>query len=167
MVTLKNKSKLLIAAIAAIAILCVVAVPLVGAQTASNSAVGSVKTLNAKGYAYQTVNGQTTQYPASFTLTLQPASASGNSRLFSVTGGTVVVNGVSYTITSGNGGVGTGRHIVLLQAQGTSPDGQAVTLKLEGRYFWVGGNLYVLRVAAKLQTDNGNYGLLMRASVHV
>jgi len=165
MTTVKNKNKLVIAAMAAIAILCIIAVPLVGAQTVTNSAVGSVKTLNGKGYAYQ--EGQTTQYPATFTLTLQPASVSGIGRKFDVIGGTVVVNAVSYTITSGNGGVGTERHIVLLQAQGTSPDGQAVTLKLEGRYFWMGGNLYVLRVAAKLQTDNGNYVLLMRASVHV
>ena len=58
---------------------------------------------------------------------------------FDVTGGTLVANGVTYTFTSGNGGVLTGRHTVLLQAQGTSPDGQAVTLKLAGQYFWFGG----------------------------
>ena len=50
---------------------------------------------------------------------------------------------LSYTFTSGNGGVLTGRHDVLLQAQGTDPNGQAVTLKLAGQYgySWLQGML--------------------------
>ena len=76
-----------------------------------------------------------------------------------------MVNGVSYAVTSGKGGVLTGRHIILLQAQGTGPEGQTVTLKLAGRYFWMGGNLYVVRIGAKLDIDNTNYTLLMRAAI--
>ncbi len=76
-----------------------------------------------------------------------------------------MVNGVTYTVASGNGGVLTGRHAILLQAHGTSPDGQTMTFKLEGRYSWMGGNLYVVRIGAKLQTDNTNYTLLMRAAI--
>jgi len=165
--TLKNKNKLVIAAMAAVAILLVIAVPFVSAQTVSNNASTNVKTLKAKGFAYQEINSQTVKYQANFTLTLQPTSTSGVIKDFDVTGGTVVVNGVSYIIASGNGAVRTGRHIFMLQAQGTSPDAQAVTLKLEGRYFWMGGHLYVARIGAKLQTDNADYILLMRAAVRV
>ena len=67
-----------------------------------------------------------------------------------------MVNGVTYTVTSGNGGVLTGRHAILLQAQGTSPDGQTVTFKLAGRYFWMGGNLYVVRIKQQDPTEPGN-----------
>jgi type II secretory pathway pseudopilin PulG len=166
--TLKNKNKLALAAMAAIAILLIIAVPFASAQTVSNSATANVATMKAQGFAYQEVNSQTVKYQANFALTLQPASTSnGAIKGFDVAGGTVVVNGVSYAIASGNGAVRTGRHIFVLKAQGTSPDGQAVTLKLEGRYFWIGEHLYVARIGAKLQTDNGNYLLLMRAAVKV
>jgi uncharacterized protein with beta-barrel porin domain len=168
MVTLKNKTKLAFAAMAAIAILMAVAVPFVGAQTVSNpnSAVASVRTMKAQGFAYQEINGQITKYQASFTLMVQPTTTS-QSKEFAVTGGTVVVNGVTYTMTSGNGVVRSGRIIFQLKAQGTSPDGQAATLLLQGRYFWMGGHLYVARVEAKLETDNGNYALLMRAAIRI
>src|SRR5208283_563073 len=123
-------------------------------------------TMKAAGFAYQEINGQITKYQANFTLTLQPTST-GQPKLFAVNGGTVVVNGVTYTMTSGNGVVRPGRSIFQLKAQGTSPDGQAATLLLQGRYFWMGGHLYVARVEAKLETDNGNYALLMRAAIRI
>ena len=167
MVNLKNRNKLVIAAMAAIAILLVIAVPFVGAQTVSNGAVANVKTMKAQGFAYQEINGQTVKYQANFALMLHPTSTISIPKEFDVAGGTIVVNGVTYTMTSGNGVVRPDRHIFVLQAQGTSPDGQAVTLKLEGRYFWLGGQLYVARIGAKLQTDNGNYLLLMRAAIRV
>ena len=167
MITLNRKNKVVIAAIVAVAIILVIAIPFVSAQTASNGAVASIKTLKAQGFAFQTIDNQTVKSQANFTLTLQPTSINGTIRKFDVAGGTVVVNGVSYTITSGNGGVLTGRHAILLQATGTSPDGQTITLKLAGRYFWIGGHLYVARIGAKLQTDNANYTLLMRAAIRV
>jgi hypothetical protein len=34
----------------------------------------------------------------------------------------------------------------LLQAQGTGPDGEAVTLRLAARYFWMGGHLYLAKI---------------------
>ena len=60
---------------------------------------------------------------------LQPTSTNRTPKQFDVTGGTIVVNGVTYTMTSGNGVVRQDRHNFVLQAQGTSPDGQAVTLE--------------------------------------
>ena len=62
MVNLKNKNKVVLAAMAAFAILLMIAVPFVGAQPVSNGAVGSVKTMKAQGFAYQEINGQTVKY---------------------------------------------------------------------------------------------------------
>ena len=166
MIKLSKKSKVALVAIVALAVVLVIAVPFVSAQAAANNAVGNIKTLNAKGYAIQTGVSQD-KFPANFTLTLQATSTAATVKKFDITGGTVFVNGVSYAITSGNGGVATGRHLVLLQAQGTDSNGQIVLLKLEGRYFWMGGHLYVARIAAKLQTENENYTLLMRAAIRV
>ena len=162
---LSRKSKILIASIAAIAIILAIAIPYVNAQTSANP-IANTKTINAQGYAYQAIDNQTIKkYPANFSFTVVAAGTNGSARLFDITGGTIVVNGVTYTVSTGNGGVLTGRHAILLQAKGTSPDGQAVTFKLAGRYFWMGGNLYVVRIGAKLQTDNANYTLLMRAAI--
>ncbi len=132
----------------------------------SANPIDNTKTLTAKGYAYQTIDSQTIKkYPASFSLTLAPTGTDRSVKLFDVTGGTVMVNGVSYIVTNGKGGVLIEKHSVLLQAQGTSPDGQTLTFKLAGRYFWVGANSYVVRISAKLQTDDENYTLLMRATI--
>jgi hypothetical protein len=162
---LSKKSKILIVSIVAIAVVCLIAVPYVTAQTSANP-ITTTKTLNAKGYAFQSVSSDTIKkYNATFSLTLVPTTTNGTVHLFSVTGGSVVVNGVTYTINSGKGGVLTGRHVVLLNSTGTGPDGQSVTFKFAARYSWAGGNLYTLKIGAKLLTDNGNYTLLMAAPI--
>lgn len=167
MISLSKKSKIAIAAIVTMAIILVITVPYVSAQTIANNAASNIRTLNARGNIYQKIDSDTIKYyQANLTLTLQPTSTSGNVKLFDVTGGTLVANGVSYTFTSGNGGVLTGRHDVLLQAQGTDPNGQPVTLKLAGQYSysWFAGRV-ALKIGAKLQTPDTNYTLLMLAPI--
>ena len=163
----KTKSKLLIASVAIVALLVIVLPYSVSALPTSNSNVTASKTLLAKGIATQSVNGEKVNVPASLTLTLTNAADKTNVNKFVVTGGSIVVNGITYTITSGNGGVLYGKHLILLQAQGTGSNGETVTLKLEGRYFWMGAHLYVIRVGAKLQTDNGDFTSLLRAAIRV
>lgn len=163
MVKLSRKTKIALTTIIVIAAIMSVALPLASAQ-ATNNAVTNIKTLKAQGNIYQTIDSNTIKYyPASLTLTIQPTSTNGPVKKFDITSGTLVANGVSYTFTSGNGGVLTGRHAILLQSQGTGPDGQAVTLKLAGQYSWFGGR--TLGIGAKLQTEDANYTLLMRAPI--
>ena len=167
MINLSRKSKIAIAAIVSIAIVLTITIPYASAQTIANNAATNIKTLNARGNIYQTIDSSTIKYyKANLTLTVQPTSTSGAVKLFDVTGGTLVANGVTYTFTGGNGGVLTGRHAVLLQAQGTDPDGQPVTLKLAGQYSysWLAGRV-ALKIGARLQTADTNYTLLMLAPV--
>src|SRR5450759_1687498 len=126
MVTFTNKSKLLIIAVTVVALL-VVAVPcaVYALPTSHSNIVGASRTLVAKGVAREVVNGQNVTVPANFALTLEHSGGNTTVPKFNVTGGTVIVNGVTYTITSGNGGVLRSRHLILLQAQGTGPDCQA------------------------------------------
>lgn len=167
--TLTKKSKLLIAT-AAIALVLIVAVPTAFATTASdftNNPVQGTRNLVAKGIARQTVNGESVAMHANFTLTLQRTGTNTTIPRFNVIAGEVEINGTIYTITGGNGGVVKSKHALLLQAQATGSDGQTVTLKLAGRYFWMGGRLFVLRMAGSLQTDSGKIGLLMRAAIRI
>ena len=168
MVKLTKKTEIAIAALVAVAIVLAVTVPYAAAQTVADNAASNVKTLNARGNIYQVISSNTIQYyGANLTLTLQPTSTSGPHKLFEVVGGTLVTaNGDSYTFISGNGAVLTGRHEVLLQAQGTDVNGQAVTLKFAGHYgySWLPSKV-TLNIGAKLETDNGNYTLLMRAPI--
>jgi hypothetical protein len=166
MIKLSKKSKALVLCIAAVSLVLIATLPFANASTTPNDPTPGMKTLVAKGYAVETIDSQS-KYQASFSLTLQPADATKADKKFSVISGTVVVDGNKYVIISGNGGVAIGKHAILLQAQGTSSDGQPVTLKLEGRYFWMGGHLYVARIAAKLQTDKVTYTMLMRAAIRV
>ena len=168
MVTFTNKSKILIVALVVAALLVVVLPAAVYAlPTSDSNLVGASRTLVAKGVDRQVVDGQIVTVPANFTLTLERSGTNTTVPKFNVIGGSVVVNGVTYTITSGNGGVIRSRHLILLQAQGTGPNGQVVTLRLAGRYFWMGGHIFVARIGARLLTDNGNSTLLMRASIRV
>jgi len=168
MVTLSRKTKITIAGILAVAMALVIILPLVAAQTVANNAASNIKTLHARGNIYQTINSNTiTYYQANLTLTLQPTSTNGTVKQFNVTGGTLVTaNGNTYTFTSGNGGVFTSRHAVLLKAQGTDTNGQAVTLGLAGQYSysWLAGHV-ALKIGAKLQTEDANYTLLMLAPI--
>jgi hypothetical protein len=168
MVKLTKKTKIAIAALVTVAIVLAVTVPYAAAQTVANNAASNVKTLNARGNIYQVISSNTIQYyQANLTLTLHPTSTSGPHKLFDVVGGTLITaNGNSYTFTSGNGAVLTGRHEVLLQAHGTDMSGQAVTLKIAGHYGYSWLPIKVaLNIGAKLETDNGNYTLLMRAPI--
>jgi hypothetical protein len=167
MVKLTRKNKIAIAALITLAIVLVVTVPYVSAQTVANNAATDVRTLTAKGEIYQKIDSDTIKYyQADLTLTLQPTSTTGTAKRFDVTGGTLVANGVTYTFTSGNGGVLTGRHVVLLQTQGTDPNGQSVALKFAGQYSysWLAGKV-TLKIGAKLQTPDATYTLLMLAPI--
>ena len=168
MVTFTNKTKILIVALTVVALLVVAVPAAVYALPASDSnIVGASRTLVAKGVDWQVVNGQNVTVPANFTLTLTRSGGNSTVPKFNVTGGAVIVNGAVYTVTSGNGGVLRSRHLILLQAQGTGLDGQAVTLRLTGRYFWMGGHLFVVRIGARLITESGNSTLVMRAAIRV
>jgi hypothetical protein len=162
---LNKKSKILIGSLVAIAVVCLIAVPYVAAQTSANP-IATTKTLHAKGYAFQSIDSDTIKkYNSTFSLTLVPTSTNGTVKIFSVTGGSVVVNGATYIIDNGKGGIFTGRHAVLLTSEGKGPDGQTITFKFEAKYNWAGGNLYTLKIAAKLLTDNSNYTMLMAAPI--
>ncbi len=167
MVNLTKKSKLVIAALLIIAILAVVVPYAAYALPVSDSNIATSRILVAKGIAREVVNGKNVTVPANFTLTLERVSSNNTIPRFNVVGGTVNVNGMIYTVVRGEGGVFRGRHLILLKAEGTGPDGQAITLKLAGRYFWMGGRLYVARIGARLVTDNGNFTLLMRSAIRV
>ena len=154
---------------AAIALVLIVAIPTAFAATseASSNPIQGTRNLIANGFARQTINGENVTTPANFTLTLQRTGTNTTVPRFNVTSGTIIINGTTYTVSSGNGGVAKSKHAILLQAQATGPNGQTVTLKLAGRYFWMGGQLFVVRMAGSLQTDSGKIGLLMRAAIRV
>jgi hypothetical protein len=164
MVTLSKKTKITIAATVVFALTLLIAIPFASAQTPLTDSTTTIKTLQAKGYSFQKIDSSTIKYyPATLILTLQPTSTTGSPRKFDVTSGTLVINGASYSISSGVGGVLPARHLILLKAQGTDPNGQAVTLGLMGQYFTIGSHQY-FRITARLQTSNGNIALLMRVT---
>ncbi len=167
MVTVTKKRKALIAVAAVVALVAVIVPSVVYALPPSDASIAASRTLIAKGVAKELVNEENVTVPASFTLTLQRSSTDATVPRFDVTGGKVIVDGVSYTITSGNGGVFRGRHLILLQATGIQADGQTVTLRLAGRYFWMGGHLYVARIGARLLTPEGDFTLLLRTQIRV
>ncbi len=137
------------------------------APAVGNDPVQGTRSLIGKGLAREVVDGQNVTVPANFTLTLEREGTNATVPKFNIISGTVTIDGTTYSITSGNGGVLRGRHEILLQAQGTGPDGKSVTLKLAGRYFWIGGHLFVVRMAGSLQTDAGKETLLLRAAIKV
>ena len=156
-------------AVLAVAFVLVVAVPYVtfAAPAAVNNPFVGTRNLLGKGVVRETANGENVTAPANFTLTLERTGSNLSAPKFNVVSGDLNVNGTIYTITSGDGGVLRARHAILLQAQGIGPDGQSVTLKLAGRYFWLGGHLFVLRMAGSVQTTSGKEQLLMRAEIRV
>ena len=171
MFTLKKKQKLLITATAALALVLVASFPCVYASEPSEAATetqaSQTRWLIAKGVAVDRAPGQVVFTRAGFALELEATEVNETIIKFNVVGGAVRINGTDYVMTEGNGAVIRDKHGFLLQATGTSPDGQAVTLKLAGRYFWMRVHLYVARILGSLQTENGKTPLLLRSVIRV
>jgi hypothetical protein len=177
MSVLTKKSKAIIAVLTVVALAFIVALPYgVDAQTSQTSSPTSIpqtsanpnaKQLKAVGYGFENVSDVIQKMPANLTLFVEPTKASFAGKLFKVDNGTVYVDGTAYTITGGNGGVSYAKRVFVLKAQGTSPDGQSVTLKLEGQYFWMWGRLYAARIQGSLQFGNTKMALFLRGAIRV
>ena len=166
MFTLNKKRKMFITATMALALVLVVSLPYAYAAT-EETPVNRTRILGARGLAVEITDGQVVISNASFALTLEATEINATAITFDVISGTVEVNGVEYTITGGHGAVIRDKHVFLLEAEGIGPDGEAVTLKLVGRYFWMWGRVYVARIAGSLQVDSAKISLLLRAAIRV
>jgi hypothetical protein len=168
MFTLKKK-KLLITATTALALVFIVSLPYAYASSPSATTAESNRTrmLIAKGIAAEKTDSQVVITRAGFALALEATEVNETIIKFNVISGIVKINGIEYTITEGNGAVIRDKHGFLLQAQGTSPEGQSVTLKLAGRYFWMWGRLHVARLVGSLQTESSKTSLLLRSVIRV
>jgi len=169
MFTLKKKQKLLITATTALVLVFIVSLPYAYASSPSATTAESSRTrmLIAKGIAVEKADSQVVITRAGFALALEATEVNETIIKFNVISGIVKINETEYTITEGNGAVIRDKHGFLLQAQGTSPDGQSVTLKLAGRYFWMWGRLYVARLVGSLQTESAKTSLLLRSVIRV
>jgi hypothetical protein len=171
MFTLKKRQKMLITATTALALVFIMALPYAYASspsaTTEETQSNRTRMLRAKGIAVERAGGQAVITPAGFALALEATEVNETVIKFNVVGGAVRINETEYVITEGNGAVFRDKHGFLLQAQGTSPDGQSVTLKLAGRYFWMWGRLYVARLLGSLQTENAKTSLLLRSVIRV
>jgi len=171
MFTLSKKRKMLITATTALALVFMISFPYAYASSPSaptaETQSSRTRMLRAKGLAVEKVNGQIVISSAGFALALEATEVNETIIKFDVVGGTVRINETEYVITGGNGAVIRDKHGFLLQAEGTSPEGQPVTLKLAGRYFWMWGHLHVARIAGSLQTDSAKTWLVLRAAIRV
>jgi hypothetical protein len=162
---------MLITATMALALVFIISLPYAYASSSSAATAETqssrTRMLNAKGIAIEKVNSQVVITPAGFALALEATEVNETIIKFNVVGGIVRINETEYVITEGNGAVIRDKHGFLLKAQGTSPDGQPVTLKLAGRYFWMWGRLYVAILVGSLQTESVKTALLLRSVIRV
>jgi hypothetical protein len=171
MVTLKKRQKLVITSTMALALVFIIAFPYVYASveagTTAETQSNRTRMLNTKGVAVKKDDGQLVTAPAGFALVLEAGEVNETIIKFNVVSGIVKINGTEYQISEGHGGVLRDKRVFLLEAQGTSPDGQMATLKLAGRYFWMWGRLYVARVLGSLQGESVRTLLVLRSVIRV
>jgi len=169
MISVSKRKKVMIAAAVTIALTLMIALPYVGYAAPSEDVLeqGKLVVLKARGVALERVDNQTVTMPANMTLLLEPVKRYWRITVFRVVNGTVEVDGTSYAIIGGRGFVVHDRHALALQAWGTGPEGQTVTLKLVGRYFWMWGHVYVARLLGVLQIDDTRLFLILRAALLV
>jgi hypothetical protein len=171
MFTLNKKQKMLITATTALTLVFILSLTYAHASSPSTTTAETqssrTRMLRAKGIAVEKANSQVVITPAGFALALEAAEVNETIIKFNIVGGIVRINGADYAITGGNGAVIRDKHGFLLQAEGTNPEGQSVTLKLAGRYFWMWGRLHVARLLGSLQTENAKTLLLLRSVIRV
>jgi hypothetical protein len=115
--------------------------------------------------AFERIENDEAKLPANLTLTLQPGKINRTVILFSVVDGQIEVNGVKYAIKEGRGLVAYHKSMLAMQLSGASPDGDTVTVKIGGRYFWLWGRLHAARLVGTLKTSNCEVGLLLRSAI--
>lgn len=169
MFTLKKKKNLLIIVTTAVALVFIISLPYAYASSPSATITESSRTrmLIARGIGAEKADSQVVITRAGVALALEATEANETIIKFNVINGRVKINEIEYTIIGGKGAVIRDKHGFLLQAQGTSPDGQSATLKLAGRYFWMWGRLYLARLVGSLQTESIKIPLLLCSVMRV
>lgn len=132
-----------------------------------NTNCDEVRVLGAKGIAKDRLSPEDEFVYAGFLLDLVATEIKPRVIDFDVVGVVVKVDGVEYTIVKGHGGVIRYRRGFLLEATGVDSEGEEVTLKVAGRYFWMWGRVYVARLFGVLETVDSTYTLFLRSAIRV
>ena len=166
----ENK-KVLISLVVGLLMVAALSVPLAFATIEDDQVKGAncdeVRVLGAKGLAKDRSSPEVEFVPAGFLLDLLANEIKPRVINFDVVSGNVKVDGVEYTIVEGKGGIIRYRRGFLLEASGVDADGEEVTLKLTGRYFWMWGRVYVARLFGVLETVDITYTLILRAAIRI
>ena len=121
--------------------------------------------LRARGLAFEREEDGTANSPANMTLVLEPGTVARRVITFNVVSGKIEVDGIEYTVSEGKGFVAYHNRTIAMRFGATSPEGDAVTVKMAGRYFWMWGRLHVARLVGVLETDDCRMALLLRAAI--
>ena len=163
MISVGKRKSIIIVALVAAALVLVMALPSVA--YAADDATQGTRVLRARGLAFEQVETDHAKMPANLTLVLDPGTINRAVITFKVVSGEVYVDGKVYTITEGKGFVAYRRRLIAMQFNGTGPEGERVTVKLGGRYFWMWGRVHVARLAGTFEAGNLKLGLLLRAAL--
>jgi hypothetical protein len=163
MMSLSKRKSVMIVTLVAIALVLVVSLPSVA--YAAEDAKSTTRVLRARGLAFEQTEDDAVSMPANFTLFLEPGKINYAVITFSIVGGEMEVDGKVYTVTEGDGFVAYHSRVMAMRFNGTGPEGENVTVKLRGRYFWMWGRLHVARLAGTFEGDDGTLGLLLRAAI--
>ncbi len=121
--------------------------------------------LRGKGLAIQRDKDGTAKSPATMTLALEPGAVTRKVITFNIASGEIEVDEVKYVVSEGRGLVAYNNRTMAMRFNATGPDGEAVTVKLVGRYFWMWGRLHAARLLGNLEGEGVKTGLLLRAVV--
>lgn len=124
--------------------------------------------IEAKGVAFRRVDNETIRRSdVELALTLELGKRNGTRIKVLNANGTVVVNGTSYTIESGEGVILTRWHVAYVRCRGVDASGNETAFGVRVVYFWWGGNLYAFRAKALLKTEENPWLLLLRGATKV
>lgn len=163
MTVISKKWKMAIVAPIAIALVAMVAFPIVGyAEDVPTTDAPAPVIVKARGVALQKADdGTIIKLPANMTLAAVKVKRAEGVILFKVLNGTVNIDGTVYTIDEGVGIVLTKRQAVFAWCKGVGPNGETVTLKLAAKYLWMWGNLYVGRIKGIIRIGEDTRMLLL------
>jgi hypothetical protein len=91
----------------------------------------------------------------------------GNGRSLSpikLVGGTITIDGISYSVSEAKGIVLLQRNVILLRL---SCDGGSITLVLHIKYFWMGGGLFAVRGTGAFNDEGGRMLTMFRGTARV
>jgi len=162
----KKFEKTLLISLLAVVVLAMLPLHTIGepVEGVSPMSSNSKVSIRVNGVAVRKINEEREKMSLTMELTLELGEKRKELIPIKLVGGTITIDGISYSVSEAKGVVLLQRNVILLRL---SCDGGSITLALHIKYFWMGGGLFAVRGTGASNDEGGRMLTVFRGTARV